>query len=134
MSKAKDQPRPDCPDCGGTHIGTNYCPLTRCIHGKPVPKEGEEGCHECKELGRSKPTGEMIYAEYRQRARLQEDSKAEGTVESLLRCATMLDTYGPDCFPANEHGQIHFARAMMDSTADEIRAFIAAQGATCSPT
>lgn len=54
------------------------------------------------------------------------DGKPEGTRESLERCSRMLDTYGPECFPANESGQIHFARAMMETTADEIRAYLAA--------
>lgn len=57
--------------------------------------------------------------------RISHADEIEGTQESVLRCATMLDTYGPDCFPANELGQIHFARAMMESTADEIRKFVA---------
>lgn len=52
------------------------------------------------------------------------DGKPEGTREALERCAKMLDTYGPECFPANDKGQIHFARAMMESTVDEIRAFL----------
>ena len=49
----------------------------------------------------------------------------EGTRESLERCAKMLDTYAPDLFPANEKGQIHFARAMMEGAADEMRAYAA---------
>lgn len=53
------------------------------------------------------------------------DVQPDGTAETLATCATMLETYGPDCFPANEHGQVHFARAMMDSVAAEIRAFLA---------
>lgn len=48
----------------------------------------------------------------------------EGTSESLLRCATMLDTYAPDLYPANEQGQVSFSRAMMESVADEIRMFV----------
>lgn len=52
------------------------------------------------------------------------DGKPECTRESLERCCRMLDSYGPECFPANEYGQIHFARAMMESTADEIRDFL----------
>jgi len=54
------------------------------------------------------------------------DGKPDGTREGLAQCATMLDTYGPECFPANEQGQVHFARAMMESVTDEIRAFLAA--------
>jgi hypothetical protein len=53
------------------------------------------------------------------------DGAPEGTLESLERCARMLNQYAPDCFPANEQGQIDFARAMMESVADEIMAFIA---------
>ena len=53
------------------------------------------------------------------------DSKPEGTAESLARCANMLNVYSPECFPANEYGQVHFVRAMMESVADEIRAFLA---------
>lgn len=66
-------------------------------------------------------TGEELARKFR----LSHADDIEGTHESLLRCATMLDTYGPDCFPANEHGQIHFARTMMESVADEIRKFLA---------
>ena len=58
--------------------------------------------------------------------RAQDSVKSEGTVESLARCAKMLDVYAPECFPANEHGQVDFARAMMESVADEIRAFLKA--------
>jgi hypothetical protein len=50
---------------------------------------------------------------------------AEGTRESLSTTAAMLETYGPECFPANERGQIDFARSMTDSAAAEIRAFLA---------
>lgn len=54
------------------------------------------------------------------------DHKEEGTREGLAIVASMLETYGPDTLPANEHGQVHFARAMIDSAAREIRAFLAA--------
>lgn len=63
-------------------------------------------------------------AAFRDSMRATEDGKPEGTADALERCAKMLDTYGPDCFPANDLGQVHFARAMMESTADEIRAFV----------
>jgi len=55
-------------------------------------------------------------------------SDTDGTLESLATCAAMLETYGPECFPENELGQVHFARVMMDSTAAEIRAFLAKTG------
>ncbi len=57
------------------------------------------------------------------------DGKPEGTIESLLRCVKMLNTYAADSFPANEHGQVHFVRAIMESAADEIAAFVAAKPA-----
>ncbi len=70
---------------------------------------------------------EALAATYRAESRTTEDGKPEGTVESLQRCVSMLNTYAPDCFPANSKGQIHFARGMMESTADEIAAFLANQ-------
>lgn len=56
------------------------------------------------------------------------DHKPEGTPEALGQCARMLEEYGPDCFPANDSGQVHFARAMMDATAAEIRAALSVSG------
>lgn len=52
------------------------------------------------------------------------DGEPDGSREELERCARMLDTYAPELYPANELGQIDFARAMMESTADTIRAFL----------
>ncbi len=54
------------------------------------------------------------------------EAQPDGTRESLATCATMLETYGPECFPPNEQGQVDFARCIMDATAAEIRAFLAA--------
>lgn len=68
---------------------------------------------------------EVAAAKFRAEIR-QGDGKPEGTRESLERCARMLDTHAPDLFPANDKGQVHFARAMMESVADEIRAFLEA--------
>jgi hypothetical protein len=67
---------------------------------------------------------EDLAAQFRAAQRATEDGKPDGSCEALERCAKMLDTYGPECFPANDKGQVHFARAMMESTADEIRAFL----------
>jgi len=33
----------------------------------------------------------------------------------------MLERWAPECFPENEQGQVHFARALMESAAEEIR-------------
>lgn len=39
----------------------------------------------------------------------------------LEQTAIMLETWAPECFPANELGQVHFARALMESAAEAIR-------------
>lgn len=49
------------------------------------------------------------------------------TPEALAVCAHMLEEYGSECFPANEQGQVHFARSMMSATATCIRGFLANQ-------
>lgn len=64
-------------------------------------------------------------ADYKRWRAIDPDHVPDGTIDSLETCAAMLETYGPDCFPANEHGQVHFARSMMDATAEEIRAYLA---------
>jgi hypothetical protein len=69
------------------------------------------------------PKHEELAAKLRLTSRTT-DGKPEGTAESLQRCMKMLNTYSPKCFPANEHGQVHFARAMTESVADEISAFL----------
>lgn len=70
--------------------------------------------------------GEVLYAAYLANERAWGEGKPEGTRESLERCAKMLETYGPDLYPANELGQVDFARAMMESVVGEIRAFLSA--------
>lgn len=42
-------------------------------------------------------------------------------LRELEQTAIMLEKWGPECFPANEQGQVHFARAMTDSAAEAIR-------------
>lgn len=66
--------------------------------------------------------GELLAAKYR--AADKGENGPEGTREALEQCARMLDTYAPDLHPANELGQVDFARAMMNSVTDEIRAFL----------
>ena len=70
-----------------------------------------------------RPESENKAAKWRAK-QLNGDGKPDGTSESLARCAIMLDEYAPDLFPANELGQVPFARVMMESVADEIRAFL----------
>jgi hypothetical protein len=38
----------------------------------------------------------------------------------LRQTADMLRTYAVDCFPSDEHGTVHFARAMVETAADII--------------
>ena len=42
-------------------------------------------------------------------------------LRGLEQTATMLEKWGPEAFPANEHGQVHFGRAMNDAAAEAIR-------------
>jgi hypothetical protein len=72
----------------------------------------------------SSNTNETLAAQFRAR-QLADGCKPEGTRESLARCANMLDVYAPDLYPANEKGQVAFARVVMEVVADEIRAFLA---------
>ncbi len=66
--------------------------------------------------------GERSYREWCENER---GIEPEGTAEALAQCATMLEVYGPECWPANAEGQVAFARSMADCTAREIRAFLA---------
>lgn len=68
-------------------------------------------------------SNERKAAAFRKQSR-ESEGKPQGTKAALARCARMLDEYAPDCFPANSDGQIHFARAIMESVADEIKAFL----------
>lgn len=74
------------------------------------------------------PNEELARA-FRQQSR-SGDGAPEGTQESLERCARMLNEHAPDMFPANDKGQIHMARAMMESVTDEISAYFAKTPAT----
>lgn len=73
-------------------------------------------------------SGEQIAARFRCESR--SEGMIEGTRESLARCVLMLNTYAPDIYPAGPGGQVHFARAIMDSVAEEIRAFLLNEDAT----
>jgi len=73
----------------------------------------------------SKESGEVKAKVYRTAATHNGDGKPLGTRESLAGCVSMLDAWLPECFPANEQGQVDFARGMMESVADEIRAYLA---------
>ncbi len=66
------------------------------------------------------PANEKAAKEFRQSLA----GDIEGTRESVERSAKMLETYAPDLYPANELGQVDFSRAMMESAADEVMAFL----------
>lgn len=65
--------------------------------------------------------GEASYQAYR-RAMAEEFADEPADLPGTLR---MLDEWGPDALPANESGQIHFARALLESAADAIRKHLA---------
>lgn len=66
--------------------------------------------------------GEFDYRAYCTEA---DGREAEGTRESLATVARALETYGLAELPANEHGQVDFMRALMESAVAEIRTFLA---------
>lgn len=54
-------------------------------------------------------------------------SAALGRLEDLKRTAIMLRTWAPEVFPeVGADGQVHFGRAMMESAAEAIEAFLKA--------
>ena len=64
--------------------------------------------------------GEADYRAFCQNA----DREADGTLESLAVVARMLREYGIAELPANEHGQVDFMRAIMESATAEIEAYL----------
>lgn len=64
-----------------------------------------------------------------QARRARNKAQAEGTIDALRRTAAMIETYSAGLFPVDDQGKVHFARAIMDSAAAELRAFLA----TCPP-
>jgi len=54
-----------------------------------------------------------------------ESASARACIRALCgleQTAIMLEKWGPEAFPANEQGKVHFGRAMTDSAAEAIRA------------
>lgn len=73
--------------------------------------------------------GELSYQEYRRTLTEHSDEPAD-----LPRVLRMLERWGPDALPANEKGQIPFARALLESAEDAIRKHLeAATAARPSP-
>lgn len=65
------------------------------------------------------PEGEAKYRQYC--AEIEPDLDAASDREDLHLTVRMLEAWAPDALPANEHGQVHFARAMLDSAARSLR-------------
>lgn len=65
-------------------------------------------------------------ANYRAYCAADPDHVHDGTIDELKLVARMIDEYAADALPANEHGQIHFARAMLESAGGAIKAYLAA--------
>lgn len=74
----------------------------------------------------------QIAAIWREVEKRQTDKVTEEFLDRSARCAIralmsleatakMLEKWGPECFPANDKGQVHFARALMDAAAESIR-------------
>lgn len=55
-------------------------------------------------------------------------------IEELRLSAVMIRTWAPETFPANESGQVHFARAIMESVAETIEKALAAATASAAET
>lgn len=75
-----------------------------------------------KKIGQPQRSYDDLAAAYH--AKSITEAPPSGTREELGGAAAMLEAWAPDTFPANERGQVHFARAMMDSVASTIRAFL----------
>lgn len=54
-------------------------------------------------------------------------------VEDLRLAASSIRTWMPETLPANEQGQVHFARALAESAAEAIEAYLAALNAYEQP-
>lgn len=64
----------------------------------------------------------LAAAEATYRAFAEGDLKSAGSTEELRSCASSLREFGADLFPVNRDGQAHFARILMDVTANAIEA------------
>lgn len=67
---------------------------------------------------------EQLAAKLRAEIRASEEGKPKGTLDSLKGTAKILNYYAVECFPANDKGQVHFVRAIMEVAADEITEFL----------
>jgi hypothetical protein len=69
-------------------------------------------------------SSEVLAKKFREEVRKDPDAAPEGTRESLAKCVRMIEDYIPEALPANEHGQVHFARAVIESVSEEIKTFL----------
>jgi hypothetical protein len=76
------------------------------------------------------PTGQSKGEEDYRRYRASIPVEFGGTREDLERALGMFENWMPDALPANDAGQIHFARAVGESLADAVKAYLAQPAAT----
>lgn len=68
-------------------------------------------------------SGEDLYEDWKAKA-LAEVPDGLGAT-TLPEALTMLETWGPDLFPAAPDGRVHFGRALLDAAIDSIRQHLA---------
>ena len=59
-------------------------------------------------------------------------SMSEVAAHELRLCSTMIRTWIPEAYPADEQGQVHFARAIMEAVADAIDRALAVASVSAS--
>lgn len=64
--------------------------------------------------------GDAAYAQWR----ASQTAEFDGTTEGLARARDMFEKWIGDALPANDDGQVHFARALAESMSDAIGAYL----------
>lgn len=73
--------------------------------------------------------GERSYREYRASI----SAEFDGTREALAKARDMFEQWIGDALPANDAGQVHFARALAESMSDAIKAFLTKDANSAPP-
>jgi ubiquinone biosynthesis protein UbiJ len=47
-------------------------------------------------------------------------ARVRHTIEAAERSIASIRKWAPECFPADANGQVHFARSLMESVADDL--------------
>lgn len=48
------------------------------------------------------------------------EAEVQRIIEAAARSSKALRRWAPECFPTDANGQVHFARALMESVADDL--------------